>query len=72
MKKLKEKELTAFIEPLGFKAKEKNEIFQTNYAASINKFVREFTLEYCDADGKIQWEKIIKLNSSREMDEAPL
>ncbi|MDR2462259.1 MAG: hypothetical protein LBD30_00555 [Verrucomicrobiales bacterium] len=54
------------IKPLGYKAKEKNEIFQTNYAAAINKFVREFTVGYCAADGQILREKIIKLNSSRK------
>ncbi|MDR1304418.1 MAG: hypothetical protein LBK76_04255 [Verrucomicrobiales bacterium] len=54
------------IKPLGFKAKEKNELFQADYAAAINKLVREFTVEYCDGDGRILWEKIIKLNSCRE------
>ena len=29
----------------------------------INKFTGEFIREYCCEDGKIDWEKIVKLNA---------
>lgn len=52
------------IEPLGHKAKERNEEFMKSYAKMINKFIREFTIEYCFEDGSIDWNKIVKLNSA--------
>ncbi len=51
---------TAIIEPLGHKAKEKNEQFSEEYAKVINKFTLEFPQEYCDHSGKIMWEKLVK------------
>lgn len=51
------------IEPLGFKAKEKNDEFDALYIQMINKFTREFSIEFCKEDGNIDWEKIIKFNS---------
>ncbi len=53
------------IEPLGYKAKEKNLKFQEEYTKVINKFTREFTNNYCEPDGKINWNTILKLNSSK-------
>lgn len=53
------------IEPLGHKAKEKNEEFLEAYSKLINKFTLEFTQNYCLADGSIDWEKIVKLNSAK-------
>ena len=52
------------IEPLGYKAKEKNDAYAQEYAQMINKFTGEFIKEYCDADGKINWEKIVRLNAA--------
>lgn len=54
------------IEPLGYKAKEKNEDFLNSYSQMINKFTREFSNEFCTSSGGINWEKIIKFNSSKE------
>jgi hypothetical protein len=54
---------TDIIEPLGHKAKEKNEKFTEEYAKVINKFTREFSTEYCDESGSILWEKLVKFNS---------
>lgn len=51
------------IKPIGFKAKEKNEAFLSSYSEVINKFVREFTNEFCDSAGKILWDKIVRLSS---------
>ena len=56
---------TDIIEPLGHKAKEKNEKFSEEYAKVINRFTREFATEYCDPDGSILWEKLVKFNSGK-------
>ena len=50
------------IEPIGYKAREKNEEFMENYAQTINKFTLEFSQKFCD-NGKINWEKLVKYNS---------
>jgi hypothetical protein len=51
------------IEPLGHKAKEKNEEFMESYSQIINKFTFEFTQKHCK-HGKINWETLVKFNSS--------
>jgi hypothetical protein len=51
------------IEPLGYKAKEKNDAFYKEYAKVLNRFTRDFSNAYCLEDGAIDWEKIVKLNS---------
>lgn len=57
---------TDIIEPLGYKAKEKNEEFMEAYSKLINKFTLEFAQKYCLADGSIDWIKIVRLNSAKE------
>lgn len=52
------------IEPLGFKAKEKNDVYLESYAKKINMFVKEFTSEFCKDSGEIDWEKLVKFNSA--------
>jgi hypothetical protein len=59
----KENFYLSIIEPLGYKAKEKNEDFNIEYAKLINKFSREFLNTYFLDDGSIDWVKIVKLNS---------
>jgi len=51
------------IEPLGYKAKEKNEEFLEEYYQIVNKFTFEFSQKFC-VDGKIKWEVLVKFNSS--------
>lgn len=53
------------IEPLGHKAKEKNEEFLNSYAKMINKFTREFTIDFCKESGEIDWIKLLKFNSEK-------
>lgn len=57
---------TEIIEPLGHRAKERNERFLEEYAKVINKFTLEFTNEYCNSEGKILWGKIVKFNSGKK------
>lgn len=54
---------TEIIEPLGHKAKEKNEEFIKSYSIMINKFTREFSNEFCKENGEIDWEKLVRFNS---------
>ena len=54
------------IEPLGHKAKQKNEEFIEAYAQIINEFTFEFGKDFCD-DGKINWEKLVKFNSQNNL-----
>ena len=51
------------IEPLGHKAKEKNDDFIKSYSQMINVFTKEFANDFCKDDGSIDWEKLVKLNS---------
>lgn len=52
------------IEPLGHKAKEKNDDFMKSYSQMINKFTKEFTNEFCDNNGTIDWKKLVMFNSA--------
>lgn len=54
------------IEPLGRKAKNKNERFIAEYAKVINKFTLEFAQEYCAPNGAILWNKLVKFNSGKK------
>jgi hypothetical protein len=58
---------TDIIEPLGHKAKERNEEFMKSYSKMINIFVKEFTTDFCQKDGSIDWNKIVKLNSAMKL-----
>ncbi len=57
---------TEIIEPLGHKAKEKNEKFLKEYAKVINKFTVGFAYDYCDSEGSILWDKLVKFNSGKQ------
>jgi hypothetical protein len=57
---------TDIIEPLGHKAREKNDLFQIEYSKVVNKFTLEFSKEYCAADGSILWEKLVRFNSGKK------
>lgn len=54
---------TDIIEPLGHRAKEKNEQFLQEYAKVANIFTREFIQDFCGPDGEILWKKLIAFNS---------
>lgn len=43
------------IEPLGYKAKERNDDFNKLYAQMINKFTKEFITDFCNSSGEIDW-----------------
>lgn len=53
------------VEPIGYKAKQKNEEFIENYAQIVNKLTSEFSQKFC-AGGKINWIKLVEYNSGFE------
>lgn len=53
------------IEPLGHRAKERNDAFQQEYARILNLFTQEFLQEFC-TNGVIDWSKLVAFNSSRK------
>lgn len=52
------------IEPLGYKAKQRNEEFEQEFACLQTLFTAEFTKDYCLPDGAVDWDKIVAINSS--------
>ena len=55
---------TEIIEPLTHKAKERNDSFTKSYSQIINRFTKEFANEFCKESGEINWEKLVRFNSS--------
>ena len=53
------------IEPLGYKAKERNQEFSEEYGRILNLFTNDFFQNFC-TDGKIDWEKLIEFNSGKK------
>lgn len=58
---------TKIIEPLGHKAKERNDDFIESYSRMINKFTKEFTDTFCLRNGSIDWEKLVRFNSGNSI-----
>lgn len=54
------------IEPLGHMAKERNDEFILSYSKMINVFTKEFADNFCKNDGSIDWERLVKFNSSKK------
>ena len=53
------------IEPLGHKAKERNEEFMNEYSMLINRFSKQFMDIFCKENGQIDWEKLVEFNSGK-------
>lgn len=53
------------IEPIGHKAKQKNEEFVEEYSILLNKFTLDFAQRFC-IDGKIDWKKLLEFNSGKK------
>lgn len=51
------------IEPLGHKAKEKNEEFLESYSTLVNNFTLEFGKNFCSG-GQINWIALVRFNSA--------
>jgi len=53
------------IEPLGFRAKERNDEFGFAYARILNLFTDEFGKYFYTADKQIDWNKLVAFNSGK-------
>ncbi len=58
---------TDIIEPLGYMAREKNEVFEESYASALNRFTGEFINEFCDVEGRTDWNKLVEFNSGKTL-----
>lgn len=54
------------IEPLGHKSKERNYEFLESYSNLINKFTKEFIVEFCKINGEIDWLSLVEFNSGEK------
>lgn len=52
------------IEPLGYKARERDENFQKLYSQIINEFTDQFIRKFCE-NGNIDWKKLVEFNSAK-------
>jgi len=52
------------IQPLGKEANEKNLLYKESFDALVNRLDREFLNDFCKNDGSIDWEKLVRFNSS--------
>jgi hypothetical protein len=52
------------IEPIGHRAKERNEDFYKQYAKVVNLFAEKFMKQFCD-DGEINWTRLVEFNSAK-------
>ncbi len=53
------------VEPIGYRAKERNQEFATEYAKVLNRFTEQFIADFCRPDGAINWDKLLEFNSGR-------
>jgi hypothetical protein len=56
---------TDIIEPLGYKAKQKNDSFIASYSQLLNISTAEFIKDFC-VDGAINWSLLVKYSSAKE------
>ncbi|RYY38738.1 MAG: cytosolic protein [Chitinophagaceae bacterium] len=54
---------TNLVEPLGHQARERNDDFMAAYAQVINQFTQQFTADFCNANGTINWARLVQHNS---------
>lgn len=57
---------TRIVKPLGHRAEKRNADFRQSYEQVINRLTRQFSDNFCAADGAIQWEELVAFNSSRQ------
>lgn len=57
---------TEIIEPLGHRAKERNEIFQSQYELVVDSFTEQFRRTFCDSNNQIQWAKLAEFTSGEK------
>jgi hypothetical protein len=53
---------TDIIEPIGYRAKEHNETFDTERGKAVNRLIHEFTERFCDSNWVIDWVKLVEFS----------
>jgi len=48
---------------LGYRAREHNERFNTQRSALVNRLTFEFSQQFCEPSGQIDWVKLVEFNS---------
>lgn len=56
---------TDIIEPIATDAKAQNDAYRKEYGKMLNKITKAFIDQYCNADGSIDWKKIVEINSGK-------
>lgn len=51
------------VEPLGFDAEKHDENFKLEKDNAVNRMTREFTIDFCDEAGAIQWPRLVNFVS---------
>ncbi len=54
---------TDIIEPIGYRAIEHNRTFDNEKTRLENRFTKEFIDKFCDANGSIDWIRLVEFNS---------
>ena len=54
---------TDIIKPLGYRAKQHNQVYEQEKNKLINRLTRDFIDGFCDQSGKIDWLKLVQFNS---------
>jgi hypothetical protein len=57
---------TDIIEPLGHMAKNRNDDYMVKYSQMVNRFTKEFVELFCDNNGNIDWNELVKFNSGKK------
>jgi hypothetical protein len=52
------------VEPIGYRAKEHNDDFDSEKARVTNRFTKAFLDDFCDDSGSINWESVVAFNSA--------
>ncbi len=61
---------TDIIEPIGYRAKQHNDVFDDEKGRVVNRFTKAFIEEFCDDSGAIDWIKLVEWNSGNfDLDE---
>jgi len=59
------------VEPLGHQARVRCDEFTEAYGRVLTRFTRDFTADFCNPNGAIDWEKFLELNSASKSNWQP-
>ncbi len=54
---------TEIVEPIGYRAKEHNDLFLLEKNKATNRLTKAFLNSFCDASGVIEWARFVEFNS---------